>query len=141
MEPLALFFLFGYLVEVAFALVPLRRDSGQIIQRRKVLMNPIAPTIEAGVDTGLIRAFRALPGFRVENLEAVRADLRARVIPVIGRYSPDRAWGPRGQFTYSELFAMGAAARMHYQDAPMSVEVATDVLGPLTRFLNSWLHE
>ena len=104
-------------------------------------MNPIAPTIEAGVDTGLIRAFRALPGFRVENLEAVRADLRARVIPVIGRYSPDRAGGPRGQFTYSELCAMGAAARMHYQDAPMSVEVATDVLGPLTRFLNSWLHE
>ena len=82
-----------------------------------------------------------MPAFSVGNLEGFRADLRQRVIPIIGGYSPDRPWGPRGQFTYAELFAMGAAARIHYKEAPMSVEVATDVLGPLTRLLNSWLHE
>ena len=104
-------------------------------------MNPIAPMIEAGVDTGLIRAFRTLPAFTVGNLEALRAELRGRVIPVIRGYSPDRAWGPRGQFTYAELFTMGAAARLHYREPLMSSESASEILGPFTRFLNSWLHE
>jgi hypothetical protein len=82
-----------------------------------------------------------MPEFTVENLEALRAELTAQVIPVIGDYSPDRPWGRRGQFTYAELFAMATAARIRYREASMQRDVATQVLGPLTRFLNSWLHE
>lgn len=104
-------------------------------------MHTIEPMIAAGIDVGLIRSYRSLPGFNVGNLEALRNELTREVIPIIGGYTSNRPWGPRGQATYAEMFAMGAVARLHYKEGRMAVDVAAGVLDPLTRFLNSWLHE
>jgi len=97
--------------------------------------------IAAGIEIGLRRSVLDLRNFQVDDAEALRHELGNMISSVIERFQPNRPWGPRGQRIYAELGAMAAAARIHYQERPMDSTAAYEVLNPLTRFLNSWLHE
>ncbi len=105
-------------------------------------MNIDHVAITAGIDIGLLRSLRTLRGFQPASLDALRDGVRVVIVPALERFSPPRPWGTRGQAVFAELGALASVARSLYKDdGPLSVAVAYDILEPLGRFLNSWVHE
>ena len=75
-------------------------------------MKVIPEAVLAGIDAGLIRSLRLLPGFQVPDPENLRRQLLSVVEPALADYNPSKVWGHRGQATYGELAAMAVAARI-----------------------------
>jgi hypothetical protein len=50
-------------------------------------------------------------------------------------------WGPYGQGICAELVAMAVVARKQNSEPPLTRHDIVSFVGPLSRFLNSWVHE